>query len=266
MGPALTMVRAKRREPAPSGVLSGTSRVLRAALSVARPLVLVLTLGTVAGSAAAADPAPGTYIAEGGSGSLKITRRGQALNFAIDTVGANGHLCGLDGRIANARAVLPTMMPGKTCTVTFTPSPGAVEVGVLDNEPCRDFCGMRAWFPGTYLLPPAECQAAAYTAARRRFNTLYRAKAYAQAEAALSPLLAQCAKTTDWFEEGRVRNDLAITLYHLGQREKCAALLKPVLERGANEDQLRENLPPSDFDSYLPIARAAWHNARLCAG
>ncbi|UYK67452.1 hypothetical protein NG831_04475 [Xanthomonas sacchari] len=37
------------------------------------------------------------------------------------------------------------------------------------------------------------------------------------------------------------------------------------LERaGSDAEDMRNSLPPSDADGFLPIARAAWHNAALC--
>ena len=131
----------------------------------------------VTAAAHAANPVPGHYVAEGGWGYLDIKQpaaKGQP--FKLESVGSNAHTCELEGFVKNGRAVLESSLAGKTCTVVFTPSAGAVTVAAVADEPCRDYCGMRAWFAGTYLLPP------------------------------------------------------------------------------------------SDFDNYLPVAKAAWYNAKLCAG
>ena len=102
-------------------------------------------------------------------------------------------------------------------------------------------------------------------ATRRRFAALYRAKAYRQAESVLAPLLTECEQTLDWLESGQIRNDVAVTLFHLGRRAECLDALKPVLDMaGQDEGGLRQGMPPTDFEFFLPIARAAWHNARLC--
>jgi hypothetical protein len=54
------------------------------------------------------------------------------------------------------------------------------------------------------------------------------------------------------------------------RRRTLAAQCRKTLEatRAAplrNADALREKLPPCDFDNYLPIAKAAWHNLGLCS-
>ncbi|MET0548481.1 MAG: hypothetical protein ABW002_04330 [Xanthomonas sp.] len=38
-----------------------------------------------------------------------------------------------------------------------------------------------------------------------------------------------------------------------------------MLERaGSDAEEVRNSLPPSVADAFLPIARAAWHNAAVC--
>lgn len=246
--------------PAPARAEPSTAARLRAAL-------LAGLAGWFTATAAwAADPAPGTYITEGGWGTLVVSRSGaKGLQFRLGAMGANGHSCDLRGTIVDGKASLEVGLGEPACSVSFKARPGSVDVEASDSASCRFFCGMRAWFEGSYLQPSPACTSGAKTATRRRFATLYRAKSYGQAASVLAPVLQECAQTLNGLESGRLRNDMAITLFHLGRRDECLDMLKPVLElAGKDEDELRQALPPSDFELYLPIARAAWHNARLC--
>lgn len=227
-------------------------------------IFLVCLLG--AGPVHAAGPSPGHYLAEGGRGDLEIKPAGdKSLRFRLTATGENGHGCDLRGTIKDGRAVLPTGNEGKACTVVFSAAPGSVHVESIDNSgACRDFCGARAWFDGTYLFA-ARCTRAAKSAARQRFGALYRAGSYARALAELAPVLDECRTVLHWMDAARLRNDIAITQYHLGQLSECRNTLAPVLEYAeGGERQLRNALPPADFERFLPVAKAAWHNASLC--
>lgn len=220
-----------------------------------------------AGIAHAASPSPGYYLAEGGWGHLEIKpSSGKSLPFKLFALGANAHTCNLEGVIKGDRAVLDGLEDGKACTVVFSASSGSIQVVPVENEPCRGYCGMRAWFAGTYVLPGQKCTPEAKDRAQKRFTSFYRAKSYAEALAELTPVLSECHRMLHWIEEGHIRNDVAVTQYHLGRIDECRNTLAPVLkDAGGDEEKLRENLPPTDFDSFLPIAKAAWFNAKLCS-
>ena len=209
---------------------------------------------------------PGEYITESGWGVLTVSTSGGRTSFSIEAVGANGHTCSLDGEIKNLKARLDTDEENKLCEVTFRPTADGIDVSSVDMEPCRYFCGMRAGFEGEYLRPNPGCGTKERRATREQFKKLYDAKSYAGAAALLEPFLSRCEKTLDWLESGRVHNDLAITQYHLGRLADCRKTLEPLMEDASKTDgELQENLPPSDYESYLPIVKAARHNAKLCA-
>lgn len=231
------------------------------------PLALAALLLSPACVLAATDTLrPGEYITEGGWGVLTISTAGGRTAFSIEAVGANGHTCSLDGEIRNLRARLDLDEEGKVCEVTFLPKAESIDVSSVDAELCRYFCGMRASFEGEYLRPGPGCGTKESSATRKQFKKLYDAKSYAEAAALLEPLLSRCSKTLDWLENGQVRNDLAITQYHLGRLADCRKTLEPLIEEASKtEGELRETYPPSDFESYLPIAKATLHNAKLCA-
>lgn len=210
---------------------------------------------------------PGEYLIEGGGGYLDIKpSKVKHYPFHISTVGANFHTCELEGVIEDSRAVLEGLDEDTVCTVEFSPSHGSIKVSGNYYE-CRGYCGLRAGFFGTYILPTAQCTQSGIEKSQQQFANLYRAKSYAKALSKLTPVLTECSETLHWIDSGNIRNDIAITQYHLGRLEECKKTLGPVLEDAyGNEDELRENLAPSDFDVFLPIAKAAWHNKKLCDG
>lgn len=211
---------------------------------------------------------PGEYVTENGWGVLTIsTSEDRTTHFSLEAIGGNGHFCNLEGEVRNLRASLDVDEPGKSCVVTFLPKTDGIDVVSVDSELCRYFCGMRATFEGRYFIPSPGCGAKERSVTREQFKKLYAAKSYVKAAAVLEPLLRGCSKTLDWLESGWIRNDLAITQYHLGRLEDCQKTLEPLTTNAAKtEADLQESLPPSDFDNYLPIAKATWHNSKLCAG
>ncbi len=68
-----------------------------------------------------------------------------------------------------------------------------------------------------------------------------------------------------WLEKPSIRNDLAVTLYHLHDRAACLSVLEPLAEDASKTDAaIRENYPPTDADDYLPLIKAARTNLKLC--
>jgi hypothetical protein len=104
-------------------------------------------------------------------------------------------------------------------------------------------------------------------ASRKTFKRQYDAKDFAAAQATLAPVLGDCSKTLDWITTGRVRNDLAITQFRLGDRAGCLKTLEPLAEDAAKTDQgVKDSYPPADAEDILPVARAARTNLKLCKG
>lgn len=224
------------------------------------PAFLWVLSGAATASAQLSNPPAGEYIYEGGAGSLKVKPNG---HFDITTVGANAHLCALDGTIVRGKSKID----GTACVVSFTFKDGAVEVVGNGSDDCRQSCGARASFEGTYTMPGPACTTKAVAASRNAFKRQYDAKNFAAAQATLAPVLGECDKTLDWITKGRVRNDLAITQYRLGDRAGCLKTLEPLAEDAARTDQgVKENYPPADAEDILPVVRAARTNLRLCKG
>jgi hypothetical protein len=224
------------------------------------PLVpMVLLLSGIA-SAQPANPTAGEYIYEGGAGFLRVKPNG---HFDISTTGSNAHTCTLDGTIARGKAKLDD----SACVVNFTVKGGAIEVGTNGSEDCRLSCGMRASFEGTYTKPSAACTDKAVTTSRKTFKRQYDARDYAAAQTTLAPVLGECDKTLDWITKGRLRNDLALTQFKLGDRAACLKTLEPLAEDAARTDQgVKDYYPPADADDILPVVRATRTNLKLCRG
>lgn len=205
------------------------------------------------------NPPAGEYIFERGSGQLVVQPDGA---FKLNTIGANAHLCELDGRIAEGRARLE----GGACVVTFATAQQTVVVTTNGALQCRDNCGARATFEGTYTRPSPACTSKAVASARKRFKQQYDTREYSQAQATLSPVLAGCEATLDWLTAGRVRNDLALTQAKLGDKAACRRTLAPLaVDAAKSDDALKEAFPPADAEDYLPILKATRFNLKLCA-
>jgi hypothetical protein len=211
-------------------------------------------------SANAADSVrAGNY--ENPNGNLVVTDAAGSLKFKIDAFGANGHTCSLDGDIQENQAKLEG--DESPCIVKFNVS--AKGIDVTSNEACRYFCGMRAHFDGTYFKPAPGCSSDERSSARDAFKASYAKKDYAAARTKLEPLLTQCAPLLSWLEKPSIRNDLAVTLYHLHDRAACLSVLEPLAEDASKtDDAIRDNYPPTDADDYLPLVKAAQTNLKLC--
>lgn len=214
---------------------------------------------------AAPAPQPGVYETHGGWGTLTVTRPAiGTTRFAIESMGANGHSCSLDGEIRGTAGVTAAQGQPGACAIEFQVRDGAIEVRT-DGGACHQYCGARASFNDTYWLPPPGCQPDQRKARRAAFLKAYRAKNYALAHTQLQPLLDQCAQFFHWIEIDQVRNDLGITLRHLGQSAQCRKVLGQNRAAAyANKEELRSSLSPVDFDNYLATAQATWHNLGLC--
>lgn len=225
-----------------------------------------LVPGVVLAQPAAPHLSPGDYVAEGGSGWMRLTPgKAGTLNFSIETVGDNGHACSLDGVLKNGRAKLDGAEDGKPCTVAMALTPEGITVAGVPWDACMVHCGARATFEAVFFKPAPACEAKTVAATRKRFKQHYDNKAFQQARDLLAPLLQTCARSLNWLETGRMRNDLAVTHHKLGEWDACRQVLKPLEEDARMSDAgIRENFAPLDADLYLPIVRATRTNLKLC--
>ena len=209
---------------------------------------------------------PGDYITERGWGNLSLKPgKGGAMSFTIQTIGANFHTCDLEGELRNGKATLEAMEKNAPCVVTMTATPQGIDVKANESGVCQYYCGARAQFEGLYLAPPPGCEGKAVAASRKSFKQLYDGKKFAEARAKLEPVLKNCSPILNWLEDGRIRNDMAVTLHKLGDLAACRTVLQPLSEDAAlTDDEVRGNFPPSDAEAYLPIVRSTRTNLKLC--
>jgi len=216
----------------------------------------------------------GVYVREGGSGTLtlKAGKKGE-LAFSLDAVGVNAHTCSLEGKIRNGKALMKDDLDGGICTVTFTPHKNGIEVEGKDEDSgyesgaCRYYCGMRASFSGRYLTPRSGCSPVETRQAQQDFQRFYDAKAYKKALATLKPVLDKCQSVlNELYEEGRIRNDLAVTYHKLGNYRACYAMLEPYAEDAAQkeDDVGAYSYAPAERETYLLTLAAVRVNLRQC--
>ena len=204
------------------------------------------------------NPPSGEYVFERGSGTLHVKPDGA---FDLNTIGANAHLCELDGRIVRGEARLDN----GPCVVKFATHGETLVVTTNGAQQCRDNCGARATFEGTYTRATPACTNSAMRTLRKQFQQQYDAKNYGTALGTLSTALSACEKTLDWLTAGRIRNDVAVTQFKLGDKAACLKTLQPLAEDAAKtDDGIKEALPPADADNYLPIVRATRFNLKIC--
>lgn len=238
-------------------------------------IVTLLTIFVVP-FAIAQTPEAGNYYTKGNWGDLEISMsKDGKRKFKIFTVGANAHMCSLAGEIKDGTGYViegaddPTqdnILPIEEkdaeehpCLISFAPVINGLDV--TSSGGCGGYCGSRAGFEAIYFKMPAVCQSREKS--KDLFLVAYRSKAYSRAFDKLNSMYQQCHEFLTWIEIDSVRNDLAITQYHLGHNEACIAILKDTI--GAKQtDEEKLSLPPADFEAYLPVAKATWHNLKLC--
>jgi hypothetical protein len=220
------------------------------------------------GNGSSANPLEsGVYIEEGGTGKLTINSTSNSKpTFSMEIIRVNGHSCSLTGEIQDDHAVLlADDKAAEPCFVAFIVTPNGVDIKVKDHRSCSRYCGARADLSETlnFVKPVNGCDASSLSSSRRNFKRLYDSHAYGKAELILAPILVNCKVTLNWFDQARIRNDLAITQFHLGHSDDCLQTLSPL---ASDADALDEelNLAPSDADIYLPIIHATRTNLRLC--
>jgi hypothetical protein len=205
-------------------------------------------------------PAEGDYVINDGVwGTLQVQPRGK---FRIETIGANGHTCELDGVIIGGKST-----PQKSeCQVTFSSDGPDVNVTTNGGGKCVGFCGARSWFEGRYRKPPPSCENKKVQATRKQFQREYQTKNYSAALETIKPVAAQCKQFLYWIDLGWVLNDLALTQFKLGDRASCIRTLQSLAPDAAlSDEQITGKFPPADSDMYLPVVHATRTNLKLCS-
>ena len=207
---------------------------------------------------------PGEYLDRYGGYLIVKPGSGGGNAFTLHTTGQNKSVCNAQGVIQKNRQAVLKDDGAKACTLYFEQKSDGIEVDL--KEICNAFCGVGATLDGMFRRAEAGCERAGVRKARGDFKRLYDKKSFADARATLEPVLARCMKSMDVDTEGWIRNDLAVTYYHLGDTAACRKTLAPYAEDAAKtEAQLRQELPRADQDTAIRLARATRTNLKLCA-
>lgn len=212
-------------------------------------------------AAAAQQPPAGNYVSAGGWDSVRIDRDGK---FKIDALGANGHTCELEGTF-KGRTGRTADEP--VCRVDFTRNGERWTLGVADadNEACRNYCGMRAWFAGDFWPERPACNGKPLERSRAEFMRLYRAKQFDPAAAVLEKVFAQCGEQLFQPTAQDMRNDLGLAYHHAGRDEECRRVLQPIADYYVPEPTV-VTFAPADEDWGLPLVSKTRFNWKLCKG
>lgn len=212
-------------------------------------LLAVLTTGEA--------PKEGTYVFEGGAGTLVLAKG----RFTIETVGANAHICTVAGTWKGATGLAND--EGERCELAFAATGDVVQV-TSSGEACRSYCGARAFFDGKYLVPPKGCTGPEVKKARADFKKKYDAKQFAEAVTVLAPLVKTCEGVVDRFDRAWIRNDLAIAQHHAGDDAGCLATLEPLADYRDAPPGEPVGYEPSYEELHTRLAKATRTNATRC--
>jgi len=237
-------------------------------------LPLVFLIVTISPAAAeSTEIKPGKYVSEGDTGLLTIQKnKKNELRFEIGSVGANCHSCSVSGVIIKGVGHADSEDADGKCLISFSAQKSTIVVEPTTMEECRYHCGARAYFGGSYTIPPATCTKTGRQAQRDRFLTLYRSRQYSQAASTLEALITQCREFMHWIEIDQVRSDLALSQYHNREVSQCLETLNAtVAAKFENKEELETGkegvdvfLGPCDVDSYIKTAKTIWFNKALC--
>lgn len=237
-------------------------------LRVIPPFVVLVAAAAYACAAPQSGPLPGTYVRDNDTGTLVVRKDEQnKLVFEIESIGGNCHECAVSGVIRGATGHAGGGAgdgSDSKCDISFSSSPSSVAVTPIDDE-CRDYCGARAGFEGTYRRTPATCTRSGRQTQRDRFLLLYRAHRYPLATSTLQTLIHQCREFMGSIEIDQVLNDLALSQYQNGDFSRCLETLDAT-SAGVVEDEevLKAAMTPCDFENYIDVAKSTWFNRALC--
>ncbi|MBH9577221.1 hypothetical protein [Inhella proteolytica] len=238
-----------------------------------RSIWWVLALWLWAGWIGMADAAshqplqPGTFIRIGETGTLMLRRAGTgALEFELESFGANGNICTAKGRVSGrvATAVADDEEQAQDpCRLELQPRGDRLRVNVLTGA-CAAHCGLRVTLDGDFRSPAAGCKRAAIAQRRGQFLKQYRAQQHAEAVRTAQALLTECEDFLFWITQDAIRSDLALAQLRAGHPQAClSTLAQTAAGKVDDEAGLRRALSPNAYESY-EWAHAIWHNRRLC--
>ena len=139
-----------------------------------------------------------------------------------------------------------------------------MQIASGSGDACRSYCGARAGFDGQYRKPPTACTDRARAGRIKEGRSAYAKKNYDVAATAFTSLIDQCSTYMSWMDVDRMRSDLALTQFHLGDKAKCLQTLAPTVAMQNQDDVETFGLPPANAIDYQSTGKAILHNAKLC--
>lgn len=227
----------------------------------------ILFLCFVSASVAADFPiSSGRYVTKGNWGELIISDATQnsPMTFTLNTLGSNGHVCNLEGKIIDGKAIAQDeAFADDQCKIKLKVFSNHISIDSDAEEgSCSAYCGARAWIEGDYFIPIPACEEAGKS--RSLFKRLYDKKKYKQAEEMLTNLLTRCEDFLHWRDKVEIRNDLAITELHLGDKSACLQALAPLKGSYILEDP--PYFTPIDQEWGEQMVKVTRFNWRKCGG
>lgn len=216
------------------------------------------TIGIFFCVALSATPRAGTYIYDGGMGSLKVKEPTLSqFTFDISTFNYQAHVCEIEGRAVLFGSRADFNKAEDRCKIHFIFSDGKATVAAQ----CDSLCGKGVSLEGEYRIPPQPCTDEARKRTRAEFTKLYRDKQYQPAGSKLESLLKSCNFFMDKMEAAWIRNDLAINEYHAGYPDRCLSWI-----RTPEMSDLISRDPSGPFEKeQAKLIKAVRANIKLCA-
>ncbi|RKP49629.1 hypothetical protein D7S86_20260 [Pararobbsia silviterrae] len=228
-------------------------------------LAAACSISWLAPGAHAAPLSDGNYVyIAGGHASGTLTISGG--HFTISTVGTNCHSCDLDGKLDGNHGIASDS--DSTCRITFSDDHGTLTLDSGNSDACRSFCGARAMFDGQYQKAPQACTDRAVSSRLAQARERYAKKDFPAAATGYQSLLDQCSTFMNWIDTDRVRSELALTQYHMGDNAQCLATLAQTNAIMNRSDDGGDSFgfAPCDADNYQSTGKAILHNEALCKG
>ncbi|MCW8021067.1 MULTISPECIES: hypothetical protein [Pseudomonas aeruginosa group] len=133
--------------------------------------LLVMFISYSALAVADSEIKSGMYlrVGDGGVFNVFLDNHGEKI-FRIRTLGSNGHSCSLGGRVDGSRIIVEGPTYADRCDIDVKNTAGKIELSRgRESLGCRDYCGSRAGFYGSYKLAYSLC---AFSSYRKRLSMI----------------------------------------------------------------------------------------------
>jgi hypothetical protein len=252
------------RSPIGYGGTAFVDSAQRRTAHIKRALFPIFLVAIISRLCVAADVrvTPGKYVNEGGLLTIHQKTDGTPTFELLRVSPWNGHTCGpMNGEIRNGIAKLPEM-----CTLTFESDGDDLTVS-REGAECDNECGAAVSFDGLYVQLPTACDSPSLSRTEQHFKNAYNKKDYAKALHILQPTLVQCGDLLEKSDADSMRNDLAITQYHLRDFAGCRVVLEPLrVDAAKTDEQLKEEYTEFALEVRMPGIRVTRTNLKLCDG